>query len=359
MSTTSVRCESSIASVPLVRAVGVPTTVDALLDVDWLGRALELDAGERIVRAEVVDSSQTLAQKVRFEVETEFSDGGHATRSLCAKAHLDGSPGTDLITEAHFYRELAPRLDVRMPVPHYAAVDEAADQAIIVMDDVVALGGRFLDAHTPYALDTARDTLGQLALLHAATWGPPPFADRDWLAPRIGDLVGRFTPELLRSLLDDGRAPDVAPELRDAVAVAEATRRVGERDATCVIHGDTQSGNAYLDRDGRACWLDWQIAQRGRWSTDVAYHLSTVFDIETRRAHERDLLEGYLGALHAAGGPELAWEEAWNDYTLGFAYGYFLWAITRVSSRAVVLVHMPRIAAALTDHDTYRRLGVV
>jgi aminoglycoside phosphotransferase (APT) family kinase protein len=246
-----------------------------------------------------------------------------------------------------------------MPTPHYAAVDEAADQAIIVMDDVVALGGRFLDAHTPYALDTARDTLGQLAVLHAATWGPPPFADRDWLAPRIADLVGRFTPELLQSLLDDGRAPDVAPELRDAVAVTEATRRVGERDATCVIHGDTQSGNAYLDRDGRACWLDWQIAQRGRWSTDVAYHLSTVLEIETRRAHERELLEHYLGALEAAGGPALSKDEAWDEYTLGFAYGYFLWCITRVSSREVVLIHMPRIAAALTDHDTYRRLGVV
>ena len=344
---------------PSVRDVGVPTTVDALLDVDWLSRALDLEDGERILRAGVVDSSQTLAQKVRFEVETESAGGAHTTRSLCAKAHLDGSPGTDLITEAHFYRELAPHLDVRMPTPYYAAVDEGADQAIIVMDDVVALGGRFLDAFTPYALDTARDTLGQLAVLHAATWGPPPFADRHWLAPRIADLTGRFPPELLQSLLDDGRAPDVAPELRDAVAVTEATRRVGARDATCVIHGDTQSGNAYLDGEGRACWLDWQIAQRGRWSTDVAYHLSTVLDVETRREHERELLAHYLGALEAAGGPALAEDEAWDDYTLGFAYGYFLWCITRVSSRAVVLIHMPRIAAALTDHDTFRRLGVV
>jgi aminoglycoside phosphotransferase (APT) family kinase protein len=342
-----------------VRDVGVPTTVDALLDIDWLGQALDLHDGERIVRAEVIDSSQTLAQKVRFEVDTESADGGRTTRALCAKAHLDGSPGTDLITEAHFYRELAPRLEVRMPTPYYAALDVDADQAIIIMDDVVALGGRFLNAHTPYSLDTTRDTLGQLAVLHAATWGPPPFADRDWLAPRIADLVSRFPSELLQSLLDDGRAPDFAPELRDAVAVTEATRRLGARDATCVIHGDTQSGNAYLDREGRACWLDWQIAQRGRWSTDVAYHLSTVLDVETRRAHERELLEHYLGALEASGGPALPTDDAWDDYTLGFAYGYFLWCITRVSSREIVLIHMPRIAAALTDHDTYRRLGVV
>jgi hypothetical protein len=344
--------------VPGVRDAGVPTTVDALLDLDWLGRALDLDAGERIVRAEVVDSTQTLAQKVRFEVETETVDGTGRTRALCAKAHFDGSPDT-LVTEAHFYRELAPHLAVRVPHPHYAAVDAEAGQAIIVMDDIVANGGRFLDAFTPYTLDTTRDTLGQLAVLHAATWGPSPFADHDWLAPRITDLVGRFTPDLLQSLLDDGRATDFAPELRDAMAVTEATRRVGERDPTCVIHGDTQSGNAYLDHDGRACWLDWQIAQRGRWSTDVAYHLSTVLDVATRRAHERMLVEHYLGVLQAAGGPALAVDDAWDDYTLGFPYGYFLWCITRVSSREVVLVHMPRIAAALTDHDTFRRLGVV
>jgi hypothetical protein len=33
--------------------------------------------------------------------------------------------------------------------------------------------------------------------------------------------------------------------------------------------------------------------------------------------------------------------------------------ITRISSRAVVLIHIPRLAAALTDHDTFRRLGVI
>ena len=71
---------------PGVEGVGVPTTVDALLDVDWLGRALDLDSGERIVRAEVVDSSQTLAQKVRFEVESETADG--ALREPCSTALL-------------------------------------------------------------------------------------------------------------------------------------------------------------------------------------------------------------------------------------------------------------------------------
>jgi aminoglycoside phosphotransferase (APT) family kinase protein len=128
---------------------------------------------------------------------------------------------------------------------------------------------------------------------------------------------------------------------------------------TCVIHGDTHSGNVYLDGDGRACLLDWQNVQRGWWATDVAYHLATTLEVGDRRAYEADLLRHYLHELASSGAPAPDFDEAWEQYISGFAYGYFLWVITRISSRAVVLIHIPRLAAALTDHDTYRRLGVI
>ncbi len=135
--------------------------------------------------------------------------------------------------------------------------------------------------------------------------------------------------------------------------------KTAEAPATCVLHGDTHSGNVYLVAVGRACWLDWQVIQTGHWSTDVAYHLATVLDTEDRRTHEAELLRHYLRELDALGVAAPSFDEAWESYTLGFSFGYFLWAITRISSRAVVLIHIPRIAAALTDHDTFRRLGVL
>ncbi len=340
--------------------IAVPTSLDVVLDPEWLHWALDdIGDGDRIVAVETVDASKTLAQKVRLAVTVEGSDGSRRVHGYCVKAHLDGSPGADIFPEALFYRDLAPRLDLRMPRVYYAAVDPAAMQAIIVMDDVVANGGRFLSAHTPYTVETTRDTLAQLARLHAATWGGARTEGLDWLAPRIGSIAAGFQTDVLQSLLDDGRGPDIAPELRDASNLVEAIERTAAHEITCVIHGDTHSGNSYLDADGRVCWLDWQVVQTGNWSTDVSYHIATVLEIEDRRAHEADLLRHYLRERESLGGPAQPWDEAWEQYTLGFSYGYFLWVITRISSRAVVLIHIPRLAAALTDHDTYRRLGVV
>lgn len=190
---------------------------------------------------------------------------------------------------------------------------DASQQAMIIMDDVVANGGRFLNAFTPSSLDIARDSLGQLARLHAATWGCEDIVDLDWLDAGTPALVDLVSLDQLQSLL----------------------------------------------ADGRACWLDWQVVQRGNWATDISYHLATVLDIETRRAHEAELLHHSLAELDTLGAPAPAWDEAWEQYTLSFSYAYFLWVITRISSRRVVLIHIPRLAAALTDHDTFRRLGVV
>jgi hypothetical protein len=148
-------------------------------------------------------------------------------------------------------------------------------------------------------------------------------------------------------------------ELRDAGNLLEAVKKTSAHEITCVIHGDTHSGNSYLDARGAACWLNWQVVQRGNWATDVAYHIATVLDVEDRRDHEAGLLRHYLLQMEKLGAPVPSWEEAWALYASSFAWGYFLWVITRISSRAVVLVHIPRLAAALADHDTYRRLGVI
>ena len=294
----------------------VPTTLDAVLDPGWLRSALnDFEDGDRIVGVEEVDSSQTLAEKVRFRVTLERADGrASPCRRLRQGAPRRVAGHRPVVGGALLRRAARPGSTSGRRAPDYTAVDDSAQQAMIVMDDVVAGGGRFLGAHSAYSLDTTRDTLGQLARLHAADLGRDQVDDVDWLAPRATAMADTFPIELLQSLLDDGRGPDVAPELRSAANVAEAMRRTGAHEITCVIHGDTHSGNSYLDADGRACWLDWQVVQRGNWATDISYHLATVLDIEDRRAHEASLLRHYLRELESLGAPALPWDEAWEQY---------------------------------------------
>ena len=299
----------------------------------WLREALDdIDDLDRIVTVEEVDASQTLAQKVRFRVAVEDADGTRRTRTYCVKAHLDGSPGADLLSEARFYGELAPQLDVRMPRRLFhrgrrrrAASHDHHGRRRRRRRTLPERARAVLTRHR-------RDTLGQLARLHAATWGCAEVADLTWLSPRITGMADIFPLDALQALLDDGRGPDIAPELRSASNVAEAMRRTGAHEITCVIHADPHSGNSYLDAEGRACWLDWQIVQRGNWATDISYHLATVLDIETRRTDEAELLRHYLRELESLGAPAPPWDEAWEQYTLSFSYGYFLWVITRISS---------------------------
>jgi hypothetical protein len=336
----------------------IPIDRATILDPGWLAESLELvGAGDRVVAVEAVDSSRTIAEKIRFTVTIEHADGATRTYPLCAKGHFEDGINS-LHTEAAFYRELRPKLEVRAPRAYYTGLDLEARRGLIVMDDILALGGTIGSAHEPYPVETCRDTLGQLALLHASTWGDDASLDVDWLASRIALMADLFPAEGLQALLDDGRGPDLPAELRDAGALKAAMHRTAARPFTCVLHGDTHSGNSYRDAEGRSCWFDWQVAQRGHWSVDIAYHLGTVLTVEDRRAHEADLLRHYLAELARHGAPAPSFDEAWDDYASGFTWGYFLWVITRISSRAVVLVHIPRLGAALADHGTYARLGL-
>lgn len=338
----------------------VPSTLESVLDPWWLSRALDdVPDGGEVVEVEPLDSSRTIASKIRIGVVVKRTDGVRESRAYCVKGHFADPNGADpLATETRFYRDMRPRVGIRTPRPHYTGVDEAAGRSLIIMDDVVSEGGWFLDARSRHSIETIRDTLGQLARLHAATWGAGKWDEFDWLTWGVRQSRKEYPVDVLQAQLGDGRGSGLSPALLDAECVREAMSRVAEVTSTCVVHGDAHSGNIYLDSAGRGCWLDWQVVHIGHWATDVSYHIATSLEIDDRRTYERELLQHYLDQLAALGIDRPDWEEAWEHYTLHFPYGYFLWGITRMASRAVVLIHIPRLAAAITDHQTFRRLGV-
>jgi Phosphotransferase enzyme family len=336
-----------------------PTTIESVLDPVWLTAALGVDDGHRVVDVAEVERSKTVANKVRFRVVVEAPDGSRRSHAYCVKGHFDSDSGDSLRGETRFYRHLAPTLGVQTPQAYYTGIDPETGRSIVIMDDVVGNGGHFLSAHSPYSPATVCGTLEQLARLHGATWGAKDVMELDWLEPRIRAMAGMYPADVLQNLLDDGRAEGLPGAYRNGETLREAVFLIGAVEPTCVIHGDAHSGNAYLDETGRTCWLDWQVIQAGHWATDVSYHIATALDVEDRRAEEEHLLRHYLDELGRFVAEPPSWDEAWERYTLHFPYGYFLWTITRISSRAVVLIHIPRLATAMDDHGTLGRLGVL
>jgi len=102
--------------------------------------------------------------------------------------------------------------------------------------------------------------------------------------------------------------------------------------------------------------LDWQVVRRGNPLRDVSYFLVLALDAETRRAHERPLLDHYRDALAAAGGPALTADEAWGTYRRMAAYPYVATTFTAglggLQDEAVGLEGLRRAVAAIGDLDT-------
>jgi aminoglycoside phosphotransferase (APT) family kinase protein len=304
----------------------------------------------------------TIASKVRFRVDYN-GPAGDVPDALCVKGYFsEGSRSFASLgqVEVRFYRELAPHLGLRVPRAVHAGIDPESGHGMVLMNDLVATGARFLTALSPYSVDDVARTLEQLARLHTAQVPQRNGAD-DWLAPRFRGYLAAVTEERLQELLDDGRAAAFAPENRSAARLREAfTALVACADTgpTCLIHGDAHAGNLYLDADDQPGLVDWQLVQRGPWQLDVAYHLVAVLDIADRERCEADLVAHYLDAVRAHGGAPPPFAEAWDAYREALAYGYYLWAITQRVERPVIDTFVMRLGSALEAHETLDRLGV-
>jgi len=119
------------------------------------------------------------------------------------------------------------------------------------------------------------------------------------------------------------------------------------------VHGDAHLGNTYLDADGRPGFLDWGGVTAGHWAREVCYFLAGALSTDDRRAHERDLLAGYLDALTELGvtAAPVA-DEAWLDYRRHLVHG-LLWFLcpTQMQPEAIINANVARFGAAVTDHE--------
>lgn len=302
---------------PTMPAVGTDALVAAMREV---GSATS-DATLRAWTAEPVGIG---AMADTYRLLLEWGAPGSGPASVVAKL-----PSTDEAAartaasigayerEVRFYRDLAPRTELSLPVNHGVLELDGAENGLLLEDlSHLADGDQFADAH-PATLRAMRE---QLALLQAPFWEDPTVAGVDWLHRRLGVPIPGIVARMERSWAEsrDRLAGDFDPEERAQIdrfvrgAGAWAESLTGPFTLT---HHDYRLDNIRLDpqHPGRIVVLDWQTVGWGTPMFDVAYLLGTSVEPEKRREIERAEIARHVDDL-AWRGVQWDHDEAWVSY---------------------------------------------
>ena len=340
-----------------------PVSLDTVISPGWLTAMLAPHwPGAVVTGAEVVEVLATQATKARLKLEVTGGGQGVPT-AICIKGVLTdtGAVPAASIVETLFYREAATALPLRVPGCIHASLSADGTRGVVVMHDVIAAGGSFCSALTPFTPTEALDGLSQLARLHrASTPGSSAFG-HGWARSFLDQISHKpiIPLDALQELLDGSRGVRLSPVTRDAARLQASLERLAadvRAYPLCLVHGDAHAGNIYRQADGQLGLVDWQILQKGSWAQDIAYHLAAVLTPEDRRAHERSLLDEYCTMLRALGGPNIDSATAWHNYRVATVYGYYLWAITRKVDPEITNTFVYRLGTAVDDLDAFSLL---
>ncbi|SEH19172.1 Phosphotransferase enzyme family protein [Sphingopyxis sp. YR583] len=270
--------------------------------------------------------------------------------------------------EVHFYNELRPKLEIDAPQCYFAAVDEPSYRAIIVLEDMGA-DVEFCSFRSNITRPRIESQLDVLARMHARFYGEskanPLLASLDSWQDRFTriDQYHGLAEACRRGLLAAGEAAPASLRTRIDEIWPRTLQSVSRMDdlPQTLTHGDDHLGNWYLRSNDRMGLTDFQNANLGHWSRDVAYAISTSLTVADRRNWESELLAFYLDRLVAYGGGAEGFEESWRNYRQQLLSVLAWWTVTLTPSATMVqemqpedatLCFIERISQAVEDVDS-------
>jgi aminoglycoside/choline kinase family phosphotransferase len=320
----------------------------------WLSevvRAARLCGEARVVACEptIVGTGQ-MGTSVRYALSYDRAAPDAVQSVVCKFASADAtsrSTGVALRTyevEVNFYRDVARTVDIRMPACHFAEIDLATGEFVLVLEDLApCVQG---DQLAGCSIEQAALAMTELAKLHAPRWNDPALASLEWLGRNSTEESFAFSEMLLPQLLP-GFLERYGSRLEPAqVELAELLMRnigrfVRERPGPrAVQHGDYRLDNMLFGTAAGGAPLavvDWQTVVWGPPVFDASYFLGAGLPVDERRRHERELLRLYHDALVARGVAGYSWDDCWTDYRR-YAFGGFLMAI----GASMMVVQTPR-----------------
>ncbi|MFT4657820.1 MAG: hypothetical protein ACI8V4_002001 [Ilumatobacter sp.] len=295
--------------------VGLPAGTDEVTPA-WMTQVLRTSgaigvaASVTSVRTEPFIAGGLMSLLFRSTIESDDPD---APSSVIVKFPMD-VPAQRALADVYgiyrrevvFYREIAPRSNIVMPIVHAAMIADDQSHYCLVMEDLRHL--RQPDRDTGVTWDEAVLGIRALARYHSDWYGSHELPGLMDPFVSIGAPMQRAG---LPSISEAGwpAAKVHASELMSANAIAFGDRWV-ERlnamlDQMCtsptLCHQDWRGDNMFIGADDQIVMIDPQIAGVANGAYDIGYFISQSMERSVRSGRERELVGEYLDELERHG----------------------------------------------------------
>ena len=283
------------------------------LTIDWAQRVVNKHYPHIIVSS-VDIVSVDVGTTTRIRVKVEHNEPATLPKnwfvklpSMAWQARLITSLPRLLHTEVRFYNEVARSVSVRLP-GFLAAQSQLSRGATLVLTDMTEIGVTLGNPGDALTFPQAALVVEQLAKFHACFWNKESLNHTyRWLAGPVRHLEDFLGTAMAVPLMKRGlhQAGELVPSMLHAQAVHYARHR---RQAMrflkgapqTLVHHDCHPGNLFW-KHSQPGFLDWQLVRFGEGISDIAYFLSTSLKPDTRRLHEKELIEIYAKSLEENG----------------------------------------------------------
>ncbi len=310
----------------------ITTTIPAQVDditADWLNEVLGDEFGliEAVVATHFGEGVGILGELARLSLTYAPGESGPATIvAKCASPEVANqflAVAMGFYTrEVNFYREVADRVDIRVPRPFHADASDTGVPFVLLIEDIA--GARTPDQIAGITVDEAEAIISAVAPLHVQFWGDRDELDAlEWLPAMNNDMYkgGQPLATAMFPAFAEHYGSNISADAMAAIGVTcerysdllDYVTSVGEATMT---HTDCRAEN-YLfggpDGVDAITVIDFQLSTRhiGMW--DVTNLLAGSMQPEQRTAHETQLLQHYVDTINAAG-IDYSMEQAHFEY---------------------------------------------
>lgn len=344
------------------------------LTINWAQQIVNQHSSDtEVAKVDIV--SVEIGTTTRIRLAVEHNDTNTLPRrwfvklpSMAWQARLITALPRLLETEVRFYTEMAQSVPLTKP-GLLAAQSKLGLGSTLVLNDVSESGSIPGSPSDALTAEQAARVINQLALFHAHLWNKVHLdPNYRWLTGSVRQLEDFLGTALAVPLMKRGLrlSESLVPKaLHPATLNYARHRRLAMRFLSggpqTLVHHDCHAGNIFWNHSEPG-FLDWQLVRSGEGISDVAYFLSTALSPETRRLHEKNLLESYAGILLENGIKGINTKNLWHRYRAHLVYPFEAMIVTLAIGGMMSLESnlelIRRTAAAVEDLDAFAALPI-